>query len=68
MLSDINEYHIGKYGRIHSSYLKEHRLILYADFVVTEAWKAADRMEWVRRVNSIHDRTEEIILYGLIHI
>ena len=29
---------------------------------VTEALKAADQMEWVRRMNSIHSRAEEIIL------
>ena len=29
---------------------------------VTEALKAADQMEWVRRKNSIHSRAEEIVL------
>ena len=28
---------------------------------VTEALKAADQMEWVRRKNSIHNRAEEIV-------
>lgn len=34
---------------------------------VTEALKAADPMEWVRRKNSIHDRAEEIVLTELIY-
>lgn len=33
---------------------------------VTEAPKAADQMEWVRRMNSIHNRAEEIILHELV--
>lgn len=34
---------------------------------VTEALKAADQMEWVRRMNSIHNRAEEIVLYELVY-
>ena len=34
---------------------------------VTEALKAADQMEWVRRINSICNRAEEIILTELIY-
>lgn len=34
---------------------------------VTEALKAADQMEWVRRMNSIHSRAEEIVLTELIY-
>ncbi len=33
---------------------------------VTEALKAADQMEWVRRMNSICSRAEEIILQELV--
>ena len=33
---------------------------------VSEALKAADQMEWVQRMNSIHDRIEEILLTELI--
>ena len=85
VLPDDGEYQIGKYGRMRRSYLKEHRKILYTNYVVegtlfkhlseidqacnermenivstmakqegvTEALKAADQMEWVRRMNSI---------------
>lgn len=34
---------------------------------VTEALKAADQMEWVCRMNSIHSRAEEIVLAELIY-
>ena len=34
---------------------------------VTEALKAADQMEWLRRMNSIHDLIEEILLTELIY-
>ena len=34
---------------------------------VTEALKAADQMEWVRRMNSIRNRAEEIVLSDLVY-
>lgn len=34
---------------------------------VTGALKASDQMEWVRRMNSIHNRAEEIILNELVY-
>lgn len=34
---------------------------------VTEALKAANQMEWVRRMNSIRNRAEEIALHELIY-
>ena len=34
---------------------------------VTEALKAADQMEWVRRKNSLHNRAEEIVLSELVY-
>jgi len=34
---------------------------------VTEALKAADQMEWVRRMNSIRSRAEEIVLAELVY-
>ena len=34
---------------------------------VTEALKVSDQMEWVRRRNSIRNRTEEIILSELVY-
>ena len=34
---------------------------------VTEALKAADQMEWVRRMNSIQNRAEEIVLNELVY-
>ena len=34
---------------------------------VTEALKATDQMEWVRRMNNIQNRTEEIVLNELVY-
>ena len=34
---------------------------------ITEALKAADQMEWVRRCNSIRSRTEEVILREFVY-
>ena len=99
ILPDNGNYQIGKYGRIHRSYLKEHHPILYNNYLlegtlfkhlaeidqacnermeiivsamakqegVTEALKATDQMEWVRRINSIHNRAEEIVLSELVY-
>ena len=89
---------IGKYGRMHREYLKEHNPMLYSDLIltcklwtyladlneqaqsrlkciieqmkvaegVTEDLKASDQMAWVRAMNSIYNRSEEIILRELI--
>ncbi len=34
---------------------------------VTEALKAADQMEWVRRMNSIRNRADELVLHELVY-
>ena len=34
---------------------------------VTEALKASDQLEWVRRMNSIWERAEEIVLSELVY-
>ena len=34
---------------------------------VTEALKAADQMEWVRRMNNIRNWAEEIVLHELVY-
>ena len=99
VLPDDGEYQIGKYGRMRRSYLKEHRKILYTNYVVegtlfkhlseidqacnermenivstiskqecvTEALKAAELIVWVLRMNSIRNRSEEIILTELVY-
>ena len=98
-LPDDGEYQIGKYGHMRRSYLKEHRKILYTNYVVegtlfkhlseidqacnermenivsamvkqegvTETLKVADQIEWVRRMNNIQNRAEEIILTELVY-
>lgn len=35
---------------------------------VTETLKAAGQMEWVRRMNSIRNRAEEIVLHELVFV
>ena len=35
---------------------------------VTEALKASDQMEWVRCMNNIRNRAEEIVLQKLIYL
>ena len=98
-LPDDGDYQIGKFGRMRRSYLKEHRKILYTNYVmdgtlfkhlseidqacnerienivsamakqegVTEALKADNQIEWVRRMNSIRNRAEEIVLHELVY-
>ena len=34
---------------------------------VNEALKAADQMEWVRHMNSIRNRAEEVVLHDLVY-
>ena len=34
---------------------------------ITETLKASDQMEWVRRMNSIRNRAEEIVLNNLVY-
>lgn len=34
---------------------------------VTEAMKTSDQMEWVRRMNGIHNRAEEIVMAELVY-
>lgn len=90
---------IGKYGRMHRDYLKEHRSMQFNHLVlegrlwtyladlneqaqrrlqmiisqmqeaesVTEDLKAYDQMSWVRAMNSIQNRAEEIILRELVY-
>ena len=99
-LPNEDDYEIGKYGHMRLAYLKEHRKILYTNYVtegtlskhlseidqtcnermeiivlamakqegVTEALKADDQMEWVRRMNGIRNRTEEIILREVVFV
>mgnify|MGYP004513880017 FL=1 len=90
---------IGKYGRMHREYLKEHSPMRFNDLVlegqlwtyladlneqaqerlsliveqmkvsedVTEELKASDQMDWVRAMNSIRNRAEEIVLNEIVY-
>ena len=99
-LPDDGDYEIGKYGYMRLVYLKEHRKILYTNYVTegtlskhlseidqacnarmeiivpamakqegaTEELKASDQIEWVRRMNGIRNRAEEIILREVVFV
>ena len=90
---------IGKYGRMHRDYLKEHHPVRFNHLVleghlwtyladlneqaqsrlqliirqmqeaesVTEELKAYDHLSWVRAMNSIYNRSEEIVLRELVY-
>ena len=90
---------IGKYGRMHRDYLKEHKPMRFNDLVlegqlwtyladlneqaqsrlqliirqmqeaesVTEELKVKDQMAWVRAMNNIQNRAEEIVLRELVN-
>lgn len=96
---DTESYSVGRYGRMHRKFLKEHHRILYDNLLingtlwkhlaeidqscneqmetiissmakqenVTEELKAANQMEWVRHMNSIRSRAEEIVLAELVY-
>ena len=89
---------IGKYGRMHREYLREHNPVMFDDLVVTgrlwtyladlneqaenrlqlmiqqmqeaeavtEVLKASNQLAWVRAMNSIRNRAEEILREELI--
>ncbi|MCI7018331.1 MAG: TnpV protein [Clostridiales bacterium] len=91
---------IGKWGRMHREYLKEHNPIQYNCLLlsgelwtylanldqqaqdrlermidqmkaaegITEALKASDPMAWVKRMNNIRARAEEIVREELIFV
>ena len=90
---------IGRWGRMHREYLKEHRPLRFNDLVlsgqlwtyladlneqaqrrleliieqmkvaegVTEHMKQYDQMAWVGTINSIRNRSEEIVLREMIY-
>lgn len=99
VLPDTEERTIGIWGRKHLDYIKEHRLVLYVDLLlscklhsyladidsqanaklalltkqmaqkegISELLKAQDQMAWVRDMNNIRNRAEEIVLKELIY-
>ncbi len=58
-LSEIDQSCNERLARIISAMAKQEN--------VTEALKAVDQMEWVRRMNSIRNRAEEIVLTELVY-
>ena len=91
---------IGRWGRIHRDYLKEHRPVVFNQLAlsgklwtyladineqaqrrmdvlvkqmkdtegVTEELKEANQMEWVRKMNSIQNGAEEIVLGESVYL
>ena len=70
---------IGRLGRMHRDYIKEHNPIRFNDLClsgelwtylaegVTERMKQHDQMAWVGAMNSIRNRAEEIVLREMIY-
>lgn len=90
---------IGRWGRMHRDYLKDHRPVVFNQLVlsgklwtyladineqaqrrmevlakqmmasegVTEELKETNQIEWVRKINNIRIRTEEIILNEIVY-
>ena len=90
---------LGKYGRMHREYLKEHNPMRFNDLVlegqlwsyladlneqaqnrlqliirqiqeaeaVTDELKENDQIAWIKAMNSIHNRAEEIVLCEMIY-
>ena len=79
VLPDTGNYQIGKYGRMRRTYLKEHRKILYTNYVVegtlfehlAEIDQACnERMEIIVSAmarQNIRNRAEEIVLTELVY-
>jgi len=91
---------IGRWGRMHRDYLKEHRPVVFNQLAlsgklwtyladineqaqrrmevlvkqmkdaegVTEELKEANQMEWVRKMNSIQNGAEEIVLGESVYL
>jgi hypothetical protein len=98
-LGDVDDRPIGRWGRMHRDYLRDHRPIVYNELLlsgrlhtvladlneqaqqrleviirqmqekegITEALKRQDAMLWVRSMNSIRNRAEEIILNEIVY-
>lgn len=90
---------VGKWGRLHRSYLKKHEPMVFNELVlsgklhdyladvdkqcaelqeflmiqfmereaVTDVLKMQAQLEWVRRVNNIRNRVDEIILNEMVY-
>ena len=54
---------IGIFGKRHLRYLERNRKILYTNLLT----KAENQMLWVKKMNSIRNRAEEIVNHELIY-
>ena len=80
IIDEAEQQPVDKYGRMRKRYLKEHRPILFSNLLLSGkldhhlsetdracADQVADQFEWVRRMNSIRNRAEEIVLNELVY-
>ena len=78
VLEDNEVQPIGKYGRMRKHYLKEHRPVLYSNLLLSGklfqhlaeidgAGEEHLELLWVRHMNSIRSRAEEIVLHELVY-
>ena len=72
---------IGIYGQRRRAYLKEHHRVLYYNLLttgtldghladtegVTKALKADDPMAWVRKMNGIRHRANEVVMQEIVY-
>ena len=65
----------GQWGRMHKAFLQEHRPGQYNELLLSgKLWtyladlNARDQLAWVRAVNSIRNRAEEIIRSEMIYV
>lgn len=71
---------IGFYGSLRKNYLKDYKKALYSQLMLTgKLWTyladlneicvgRRDQMEWIRRVNNIRNRVDEVILNELVYV
>lgn len=67
LLSSMLDHHLAEID--HACQERMNRIVaqLHKQEGITESLKSSDQMEWVRRVNSIQHRAEEIVLHELVY-
>ena len=61
------DHHLAEIDRAGQERMDRIVVQLQASEGITESLKASDQMEWIRRVNSIQHRAEEIVLHELVY-
>ena len=101
IIEDSNSnYNVGKYGHLRNNYIKEHKIGLYTELMITgtltnhlididkaatarvknivdklakaenvnEDLKSREQLAWVKAMNNIKNRAEEIVFNELIYV